>query len=611
LFLKEDVARMAAWGHNCLDAIMRRARSLPDWFLANRVKGNTRLGFRRWHDEREFAEAAKGFKALGAGAFTRHVKSRDEDPWPSAVWQQIIDEAHGEGLRIVTYYWHMSEATLAAEHEEWICKEPECATPSPDDRGTPLDITGPYREVVLDRLRMLAAMGADGFMFDERHLPPTGCWCSALADAWTTETGLPVPADPDEADPVYRQFLDFKARKIEDTFAYWRDRVHADYPQVVFVVSTTTIPALTDREMTTRLARIADSAKNEYRLAISPALNKHVFECNPDLAEPSDQVREALGWTLLRDSGDGRPPYVWVSGVPNDKHARAAAGSLLTFGCIANMDVDEQSLLGEAAPAPGKTPLDALRAAFELGRRASPHLAGARPVRWAALHFAERARNARGNCYRAAWEQVLWPLVGAFQALCEDGLPVGIVNDSQLERGELADYRLLVLPDPNGLTTAQQRAAAEFAAGGGIVIENDPAWAWSDPAGQDAAFAAFRAEIRPHARSAPIRVTGGPAGSYAVAYRSADRLVVAVTNDFDWVQITNRRNVPSHTNPPAPPAEGVTVTWGRGFGLPELPRLRAVEVIHRQTLDVVAVADRHRVTLPRFSFMALLVVTRT
>jgi hypothetical protein len=86
---------------------------------------------------------------------------------------------------------------------------------------------------------------------------------------------------------------------------------------------------------------------------------------------------------------------------------------------------------------------------------------------------------------------------------------------------------------------------------------------------------------------------------------------VAVTNDFDWVQITNRRNVPSETNPPAPPAEGVTVTWGRGIGLPERPRLRAVEVIHRQTLDVVAVADRHRVTLPSFPFMALLVVTRT
>jgi hypothetical protein len=387
--------------------------------------------------------------------------------------------------------------------------------------------------------------------------------------------------------------------------------VHAEHPNVVFVVSTTTIPALTDREMTTRLVRVADSPKNEYRLAVAPRLNKRVFECNPDLAEPSEHVRQALGWTLLRDAADGRPPYIWVSGVPDEKHARAAAGSLLTFGCIANMDVDEQSLLGEAGPAPGKTPLDALRAAFELGHRASPHLAAARPVRWAAVHFAERARNARGNNYRAAWQEVLWPLVGAFQALSEDGLPVGIVDDAQLTRAELADYRLLVLPDPEPLTTAQGRAVDGFRAGGGAVIENDPGWAWSDPAGQAAAFAAFRSKVGPHARSAPIRVSGGPEGSYAVAYNSAGGLVVAVTNNFSWVQITSRDNVPPVTNPPAPPAQGVTVTWGRGFGLPELPLLRAAEVMCRTPLDVVAVADRHRVTLPEFQFIALLVVTRT
>ena len=53
--------------------------------------------------------------------------------------------------------------------------------------------------------------------------------------------------------------------KIEQTFAYWRDEVKAERPDVVFLVSTTTVPALTDREMTTRLVRVADSAKNEYR----------------------------------------------------------------------------------------------------------------------------------------------------------------------------------------------------------------------------------------------------------------------------------------------------------------------------------------------------------
>jgi hypothetical protein len=582
-------------------------RSLPEWFLGNRVKGHTRLSRARWEGEDEFEQAAAGFKALGAGVFTRHVKTGDESPWPRPLWKQIVDEAHAQGLRIVTYYWHMSEAARAAEHEDWVCKDADGA-PIVDTRGTNLDITGPYREVVLARLRRLAELGADGFMFDERHLPEAGCWESALEAAWTAATGKPAPR-PDEADPLYRRFLDFKARKIEDTFAYWRDAIEAEHPNVVFFVSTTTIPALTDREMTTRLARVADSAKNEYRLAVAPRLSKNVFEDNPDLAVPADHVRQAVGWTVLRDSADGRPPHIWVKGVPNVDHARAAASSLIAFGCIANMDVDEQSLLSRKDPSPGKTPLDALRAAFALGRVVSPHLAGAQPLRWAALHFAERARNARGADYRRAWQEVLWPLVGAFQAVSEDGLPVGIVNDFQLERGELDGYRVLVLADAAKLTAGQRRAVAAFAGAGGAVIENDPAWAWSDSARQEAAFSAFRAALRPHARSAPLRVAGGPEGRYGVAYRAVDRLVVAVTNDFGWVQLTDRRNIPDEVNPPASPAEGVTISWGRG--LAQLPRLRAVEVVSGRTLTVEAAAGRFRVRLPPFPHLALLVVSRS
>jgi hypothetical protein len=242
-----------------------------------------------------------------------------------------------------------------------------------------------------------------------------------------------------------------------------------------------------------------------------------------------------VGWTVLRDSADGRPPHIWVSGgVPNIGHARAAAGSLLAFGWIANMDVDEQSLLGNADPTEGKTPLSALEAAFKLGRDASPHLATAQPVRRAAVHFGERARTPaattigrRGRC-SGRW-------VGAFQALSEDGLPVGIVNDHQLRRGELAGYSLLVLPDPGKLSEAQQQAVATFAASGGAVIENDPAWAWADPAERDEAFASFRAAISSKlAVTAPVRVAGGPSGRYGISNRSGERLVVAVTNDFSW-----------------------------------------------------------------------------
>jgi hypothetical protein len=53
-------------------------------------------------------------------------------------------------------------------------KQQDGTGPIVGDRGTYLDITGPYREVVLTLLRELAAMGADGFFFDERHLVGAG-----------------------------------------------------------------------------------------------------------------------------------------------------------------------------------------------------------------------------------------------------------------------------------------------------------------------------------------------------------------------------------------------------------------------------------------------------
>jgi hypothetical protein len=108
---------------------------------------------------------------------------------------------------------------------------------------------------------------------------------------------------------------------------------------------------------------------------------------------------------------------------------------------------------------------------------------------------------------------------------------------------------------------------------------------------------------------------GGRTRRYAVAYRDRERLVVAVTNDFSWVQIAWSEGA---ENDAAPPAEGVRVIWRKGHGLPERPppwppfrRLQAIEAINNEkTLEIVEVDDGYRVDLPRFPFMALVVVSR-
>jgi hypothetical protein len=203
------------------------------------------------------------------------------------------------------------------------------------------------------------------------------------------------------------------------------------------------------------------------------------------------------------------------------------------------------------------------------------------------------------------------------------------VNDHQLALGELAGYRLLFLTNPRELSSVHRQRVDQFRARGGVVVENRPDWAWSDPALRPATAAAFRAAIAPYLGTAPVVVTGGPQSRYAVSYRGRDKLVVAVTNDFDWVQVTRRSDeedgddtdveeVLAVVNPQAPDAAGVQVAWRRGHGLPQswfhtrLHRLQAVDAATPTgvTLPVRAVADGYRVAVPPFSFMALVVVTR-
>lgn len=159
---------------------------------------------------------------------------------------------------------------------------------------------------------------------------------------------------------------------------------------------------------------------------------------------------------------------------------------------------------------------------------------------------------------------------------------------------------------------------AAFRARQGTVIENNPAWAWSDPAASDAAAAAFRAALEPHLATAPVRVTGGPAGRYAVSYRKPGRLLVAVTNDFSWVQFSTLfKPIEQEDIKPAPPeATGVQVTWPTGHGphpkpghKPSPHRPHAIEVVSNRSLSVHEFSGGCRVELPDFPFMALLVVT--
>lgn len=582
-----------------------QARKLPAWFLSARVQGHTRLG-PRWRNYSEYNAAGAVFKELGATVMTRHVKTADEPPsWPTAVGRgeqqdyarAMIAEAHTSGLRIITYYWDMSDADIEDSHPEWLCEDARGRTARHKKRGNFLDITSPYREVVLTRLLELADRGSDGFYFDHTHLPRGGCWSPGMVAEFQRTTGRRAPANSRDSDADYNAFLDFQAQRVADTFAYWQDQVHRKYPDVVFVVSTTFLPGLVSREMNTRLAAVVDSAKTEINVALQPGLNEQVFRTGTGLTPPRDDLRNAMGWALLRDAARGRPPHVWASGFPNVGHSRAFAGAVMTWGGIATIDFDEEDMLASSPAAVQER--QTVTAAFALGKSVGPVLGTMHPLRWCAIHFPELARNKRGGDHVQAVRDVITPMTGAFGALVDNGLPVGIVTDDQLSRGELAEYSVLFLPAPQDLTAAQQQSVADFEERGGNVVRN--AWKWADPKSLPIAEHAFLAAIATEMRDVPVRVTGLARGMHAVPFQNdaGTSIAVGVTNSFTWVQETGVAPL-AKINAPPPAVSGIQVqTRGSHWSVSE--------AVSGNALRPTIVGGRTQVTLPSFDTFALVV----
>jgi len=587
------------------------AYRLPDWYDQHRVQAHTRLSA-RYMDNPIFLSAAEAFREMGCRVFTRHIKSGKEGAWwPSAVgavlpeardrnWaKDIIDNAHNAGGRIIVYHRHMEDAHMAEQHPDWVCRD-HAGRPRSSSRGDYMCFNSPYPDYFLQRALELVDLGADGFYFDEAHMPKTGCWCASCRKRFKEETGLDHPLRPDPDDPVWHKLIDFNNATIERTFLKWRQALHARNPDLVMLVGSNTWPMMVERHLTSRLFRIADSVKTEFALPARMPAHATLSLC-PSMQPLERDAKIALGYVLARDAAGGRPAHIWTHNLLSETGALHATAGMLTHGCIANLDVAE-----------GTLPNAMFNKAFALGEKVSPYLAGTAPVRWAALHYSERARDRYAADPAGAWEKVLYPFYGAFLVLLRARLPVGIVTDSQLEDGLLDGYDVLFLPAPDALTDPMCAVAATFRENGGRVVEQGPAWKWHDPGGgHEAAKQKFANALADAANPAPVQVFGGPETMHATAF-SRDKggtLTVSLANDFAWVH-TGRIKDDSRAElveiegqkVPAPCAD-VRIVLRRQ----PLPA-HAIEVITGETLDVNPCDNGVEIRVPEFAHMALVVL---
>lgn len=589
-----------------------RNYTLPAWYDRWRVCAHTRLSI-RYAKRPIFLTAAAKFRSLGFHVFVRHIKSGGEGAWwPSAVgavlpqakqhnWaKQIINSAHRQTMRILVYHRHMEDEAMARLHPDWVCRDWR-GKPLSSRRGDYMCFNSPYADYVLKRMQELADLGADGLYYDEVHMPKIGCWCKYCRTRFTRQTGLKHPRKRDARDPVWQKLIDFNNATIERTFLKWRTALHKRHPQLVMLVGSNTFPAMAKRHLTGRLLRISDSVKTEFSLAARPG-NNRVFAHSTEFEPPPRDVRMALGWDICRDAADGRPPHVWCHGLLNATSARFATAGMIAHGCIANLDHPENTI----------PDADTFGPAVAMGNRVSPYFAGLRPLRWAAIHFSERARDHELPDEAAAWRKVLYPVLGSYWTLIRAHRPVGIVTDNQLEEdGALAGYRVLFLPAPDLLTDRMRQAVARFESAGGLVIQQRDDWVWHTRGQQRLrTVAAFLKRADAAATASPVQVSGGPKKLHGVAFgsRSQKRITVALSNDFSWVWTGTLRKASASVRrealraQPPPRCRGVRVVF-HGVGRPR----KLFEAVSGKSLSLKSDGNRLEVTLPEFDALAVVV----
>ena len=96
------------------------------------------------------------------------------------------------------------------------------------------------------------------------------------------------------------------------------------------------------------------------------------------------------------------------------------------------------------------------------------YVRGSRPLRWCGLLVSEKTEMWYGR--HEPQERYIKGIYGAYQAMLERHLPVVLVTDRDLERGDLAGLSVIIAPNAAALSERECENLRAFVhAGGGLV----------------------------------------------------------------------------------------------------------------------------------------------
>ncbi len=610
---------------------------LPTWFEENRVQAHFE---NRIQDDLSglYENLHPAIRSMGSEVLTRIFKTTAEGAWWTTnagythaeldgrdLGLEIARDAHARGLKIFAYYRIMCDDYVEKEHPEWLCRdtagelvlEPRTRRrPNEQDRKHVICFNSPARDLVTIRLRELADRGVDGIYFDSWHMPEV-CTCENCQAAYRKETGQTMDLAAGRGSEEYRRVAEFVARSIVRNFLHWKHAVKAEHPNTMFAIGSSLYPCFdTQMQITASLLQISNTSKTEFNKPFGGALgwpipgagdlmSRRRPYLDDSFALPSYDLQNALGWSLTRDSCDGRPPLMWIPFTRTEEEALFSVAAAVSYGCIAS--VHPTGLWNRRSASIEMQATEKYASSYALGDRVSPWLASARPFRFALIHVSEQSRNARIADPRALWVEFFAPVLGVFEALKEDHVPVATINDFQLARGIPPETHVVILPHEQEITDSQRAALRDFESAGGTVMKLGTDKGWHLKRERPELKRKLREHLAAECAGPPIRVCG-PAAMHAVFYREpvSQRRVVCLVNNFGWFHC--KRDVSETDGSRAPPSPCKDVVLELSAGKTKVRRV--FEAVTGVELSVRREDGKIVVPVPEFPVMACVVIIR-
>ncbi len=380
--------------------------------------------------------------------------------------KRFADETHRHGMRLVLGLPPFPSADCMRAHPEWRIASDQSGSQlriEPDEKnlGTRLACNqGPWGDYLIELCaELMQDYGLDGYSFDGNYHPPI-CYCGACRLAYQQERQRTLPEKVNLDDIAYREYLVWRGEKLEQHYAGLQRRLKGIKSDAV--VMTWTVNAgryghflHSPRAMPTRMNLLIDLPMQEWWL---------------DETNIGASVAPSFGAEYLAAVTGYRPcgcePYLMSRGNPYSPdsfppHERLLRSMLvLTHGSTTAHSVGWPGGVAAAAPVFAET------------KRREGWLTHCRPLPWAAILVSEQSRQF--YAYRDIADRFLPHVFGAYRVGLEEHWPVSLLNDWDVTAGNLAKYRVVILPNAAALSDQQVAALRDYvASGGGLVATTE------------------------------------------------------------------------------------------------------------------------------------------